>query len=99
MNSQCRCTKWYEVVSAQELLVLLQKYLEHPEYGKNFTIQQPCFMCKNDDRTETYSTDEFNANELFGKLPHPETLNYYFVGCYDGSESVMHGIGLGDTQT
>ena len=98
MKSQCQCPKWYEVISAERLSVLLQKYLEHPEYGKDFTILQPCFMCKNDDRIETYSTDEFNVKELFGELPHPETLNYHFVGCNDGNESVERGIGLADTR-
>ena len=63
MTSQCACPKWYEVISAQELSVLLQKYLEHPEYSKGFTIHQPCFMSQNDGRIECYGTDEFNATE------------------------------------
>ena len=62
-QSQCACPKWYEVISAQELSVLLQKYLELPEYSKGFTIHQPCFMCQNNDRIEAYSMDEFNATE------------------------------------
>ena len=86
MKSQCQCPKWYEVISAQQLSLLLQKYLDHPEYGERFSIHQPCFMCQNDDRIETYSTDEFNPRELFGKLPHPETLNLYFVGSFDSNE-------------
>ena len=98
MTSQCNCPKWYEVISAHQLLVLLQKYLEHPKYGKDFKIHQPCFMCQNDDRIECYGTDEFNATELFSKLPHPETLNYYFVGCRDGSESIIQCVGLHDNR-
>ena len=90
MKSQCQCPKWYEVISARELCMLLQKYLEHPEYGERFSIHQPCFMCQNDDRIETYSTDEFNPRELFGKLPHPETLNLYFVGVLTLTNENVH---------
>ena len=53
-------------------------------------------MCQNDDRIECYGTDDFNAAELFSKLPHLETLNYCFVGCQDGRESVMRGVALHD---
>ncbi len=44
-------------------------------------------MCQNDDRIpeNPYAIDEFNAKELFGELPHPETLNLYFVGTNDGN--------------
>ena len=44
-------------------------------------------MCQNDDRIpeNSYAIDEFNAKELFGELPQPETLNLYFVGNYDGN--------------
>ena len=86
MVSQCQCPKWYEVISAQKLSVLLQKYLEHPEYGKDFTIHQPCFMCQNDGRIEIYATDEFSAKELFVKLSHPDTLSYDFVGPHARSD-------------
>ena len=97
MTSQCNCPKWYEVISAHQLLVLLQKYLEHPKYGKDFKIHQPCFMCQNDDRIECYGTDEFNATELFSKLPHPETLNYYFLAA-ETAVKVSYGA-LGYTTT
>jgi hypothetical protein len=42
-------------------------------------------MCRNEDRIpeNKCAVNEFTAKELFGDLPHPETLNLYFVGCFD----------------
>ena len=93
VETRCPCPKWYEVISAEQLSILLQKYLTHPTYGANFKIDQPCFMCQNDDRIEGYATDEFNATEMFGRLPHPETLNYYFVGHRDRPQDRREGAG------
>ena len=83
MPPRCFCPKWFDVFSLDAVYTLIYKYVTHPEYGAMFSIHQPCFMCRNDDRTEGYATDEFRPNELFATPPHPETLNYFFVGCKD----------------
>ena len=83
MQSHCPCPKWFDVLSLDQVYTVMYKYLTQPEYGRGFSIHQPCFMCRNEDRTESYATDEFTARELFGNLPHPETLNHYFVGHKD----------------
>ena len=85
MQSQCSCPKWYDVLDQDAVFALIDKYDAHPVYSKGFSIYQPCFMCQNDDRIpeNTYAVDEFSATELFEDLPHPETLNLHFVGCFD----------------
>ena len=84
MQSQCSCPKWYDVLDLDAVFALIDKYEAHPVYGKGFNIYQPCFMCQNDDRIpeNRHAVDEFSAQELFGDLPHPETLNLYFVGSF-----------------
>ena len=85
MQSQCSCPKWYDVLDQDVVFVLIDKYQAHPVYGKNFSIYQPCFMCQNENRIpeNKFAVDEFSAHELFGDLPHLETLNLHFVGCFD----------------
>ena len=87
MQSQCSCPKWYDVLNLDAVFALIDQYEAHPIYSKGFSIYQPCFMCDNDDRIpeNLYAVDEFSAVELFGDLPHPSTLNLYFVGHYDGN--------------
>ena len=87
MQSQCNCPKWFDRLNLDAVYTLIYRYETHPVYGKGFSIHQPCFMCQNDDRIpeNPHAIDEFNAEELFGELPHPETLNLYFVGNYDGN--------------
>ena len=89
----CQCPKWHEVVSAEFLRDILTEYLNPPEYGKDFSIHQHCFMCANDDRTESYTIDdlitpESGPEELFGDLPHPNMLNDLFVGSRDGTLTI-----------
>ncbi len=85
MQSQCSCPKWYDVLDLGAVFTLIDKYEAHPDYSKGFNIYQPCFLCQNDDRVpeNRYAVDEFSANELFGDLWHPNTLNLHFVGCFD----------------
>ena len=85
MQSQCSCPKWYDVLDQDVVFALIDKYLAHPLYGKGFHIYQPCFLCQNDDRIpeNRHAVDESSAKELFGDLPHPETLILYLVGCFD----------------
>ena len=84
MQSRCCCRKWYDVLNLDAVYTVIYRYVTHPHYGNRFSIHQPCFMCQNDDRIpeNSYAIDEFNAKELFGELPQPETLNLYFVGNY-----------------
>ena len=87
MQSQCSCPKWYDMLDLDTVFALIDKYEAHPVYSKGFSVYHPCFMCQNDDRipANTYADDEFSAKELFGDLPHPETLNLHFVGNCDGN--------------
>ena len=87
MQSQCSCPKWYDVLDLEAVFALIDQYVAHPDYSKGFSIYQPCFMCQNDDRIPEnhFAVDEFSVRELFGDLPHPSTLNLYFVGHYDGN--------------
>ena len=82
MQAQCSCPKWYDVLDLDAVFHLIDRYENHPVYGKGFNIYQPCFMCQNDDRipANSFAVDEFTFEELFGELPHPSTLNLYFVG-------------------
>ena len=84
-RNRCKCLKWYENVDFDILYRVIYRYETHPVYGNNFSIHQPCFMCKNDRWIHGghYALDSFTANDLFGDVPHPQTLNLEFVGCFD----------------
>lgn len=83
MRLHCSCPKWFNKLDLDGIYTLIYKYITHPKYGMAFSIHQPCFMCRNEDRIEDWSVNEFRYSELFDPLPHPETLNLYFVGSRD----------------
>ena len=76
---ECECDKWYHALDLRDVHVLIDKYNAHPVVSKVFTIRQPCFLCRSEDRMpwSSFAVDGFSFEELFGDLPHPGTLNLY----------------------